>query len=293
MHILRLIFLFASILAGVKVSQAQTMQVESFTPVNSATTECGVKHFEFGDSCALIIVKLASPQAEFFGNIVGSVSAHQDNEYHVYMSCDDSRTQYLKVFAPGYMPICVDFSQIQGIDQLQPGQIYLLIINIPDDSHPNPGCDNSDASYPEHLDLACVYKDKWYYFSEKEWSAMMSAEQSRFDKIGVVVIGNGERFIVDLNNIEDKSYTVEEAVTQFGASLPTEAQAVVMMDCYKALNNALIFFGGEKLPYEYWKRTEDKSLPYWASNLYSLGLISNVINKVTSKVRTVHQLPEQ
>ncbi len=111
----------------------------------------------------------------------------------------------------------------------------------------------------ENLALACERDGRYYYFSESNWRKIPAAEQARFSKKGVVVIGNGERFVLELRD-SGSAMTWDEAMSRYGNRLPTKSQGQAMADNYEAINKAIIAFGGDKDPEGfYWTRTEYES----------------------------------
>ena len=144
----------------------------------------------------------------------------------------------------------------------------------------------------ENLALACVRDGEYFYFSRPNWKKIPVSEKSRFSKKGVVVIGNGERFILDLHD-NGKDITWDEAMAQYGNRLPTKSQAEVMASNYKEINAAIIAFGGDRDPgWYYWTRTESE---YDSANAWSVGMNDGTVGytykPVPYRVRAVAPVP--
>lgn len=144
----------------------------------------------------------------------------------------------------------------------------------------------------ENLALACVRDGEYFYFSRPNWKKIPVSEKSRFSKKGVVVIGNGERFILDLHD-NGKDITWDEAMAQYGNRLPTKSQGDVMAGNHKAINAAIIAFGGDRDPgWYYWTRTESE---YDSANAWSVGMNDGTVGytykPVPYRVRAVAPVP--
>ena len=99
------------------------------------------------------------------------------------------------------------------------------------------GFDWRPLSRLENLALACERDGEYFYFSQPNWEKIPVSEKSCFSKKGVVVIGNGERFILDLH--DNREYIKwDEAMAQYGNELPTKSQAEAMASNYKEINAA-------------------------------------------------------
>lgn len=151
--------------------------------------------------------------------------------------------------------------------------------------------DFASLSRLEHLALACVLDGKYYYFSRANWKKIPADVKSRFTKKGVVVIGNGERFILDLHD-SGKEMTWDEAMSRYGNRLPTKSQAEAMVADYQAINAAIIAFGGDKDPaWFYWTSTERNSSSAWIVNMSAGYVFVNFIKTNTGRVRAVARVP--
>lgn len=143
----------------------------------------------------------------------------------------------------------------------------------------------------ENLALACERDGVYFYFSRPNWERIPVSEKSRFSKKGVVVIGNGERFILALHDNGQK-ITWDEAKAQYGERLPTKSQAEAMASNHKAINAAIIAFGGDSDPQKiYWTRTEYSSSSVWYVGMNSGGFVHLSGKSCTTRVRAVTPLP--
>lgn len=146
--------------------------------------------------------------------------------------------------------------------------------------------------HPENLDLAVKNRDgNTYYFSQGEWAGLSSQRKSGLDKSGVVIIKNGERFILGLMCTE--LMTWYEAMRRYGNQLPTKKQGEAMASQYEAVNAAIRAFGG-RVPSGYvdwyWTNTEYDSSNVWLVTMtYGDDLINNKTN--TYRVRPVAPIP--
>ena len=141
----------------------------------------------------------------------------------------------------------------------------------------------------ENLALACVRDGEYFYFSRPNWKKIPVSEKSRFSKKGVVVIGNGERFILVLHD-NGKGITWHEAMAQYGNRLPTKSQGDVMASNRIAIKAAIIDFGGDRPNQWYWTRTEYDSTLAWGFNM-SDGYVTPNGNTSAARVRSVAPVP--
>ena len=133
------------------------------------------------------------------------------------------------------------------------------------------------------------------YVTQPQWKAMSITEQDACKKKGVCVIGDYEgktyRFLLALNDSGRGGMTWDEAMSQYGNSLPTKEQVEVMAKNYKAINAAIIAFGGDKDPRgDYWTRTEKDSLNAWLVGMYS-GIVLDDTKAFSYRVRAVAPVP--
>ena len=141
----------------------------------------------------------------------------------------------------------------------------------------------------ENLALACERDGEYFYFSQPNWEKIPVSEKSCFSKKGVVVIGNGERFILVLHD-NGKGITWHEAMAQYGNRLPTKSQGDVMASNRIAIKAAIIDFGGDRPNQWYWTRTEYDSTLAWGFNM-SDGYVTPNGNTSAARVRSVAPVP--
>lgn len=119
----------------------------------------------------------------------------------------------------------------------------------------------SGHSTPENLDLEAWLPDgRIVYFNQAEWSNLSSEDKSCLDKKGVVIIKDGERFVLSLEYSEKMTWN--EAMRRYGNKLPTKEQGKAMASQNKAVNAAILAFGGND-PGKYWTKTEEGSVLAW------------------------------
>lgn len=139
-----------------------------------------------------------------------------------------------------------------------------------------------------NLDLCATRDGKTYYFNRSEWNAMSKAEQNGYDKRGVVVVGNGQAFVLSLYH--RGAMTWDEAISRCGKSLPKKEQAEVMAAQHGAINSAIRAFGGDSDPeWWYWTRGEYDSSYAWVVNMKA-GFLSNYNKTSSYRVRPVYKL---
>lgn len=140
----------------------------------------------------------------------------------------------------------------------------------------------------ENLNLCTVRDGKTYYFTQREWKKLSKEEQSGYDKRGVVVAANGERFVLSLHYRGPMTW--DDAMAQLGNSLPTKEQAEAMAAQYGAVNSAIRAFGGDSDPeWWYWTRGEYDSSYAWVVNMKA-GFTSNYNKTSSYRVRPVYKL---
>lgn len=148
-----------------------------------------------------------------------------------------------------------------------------------------------EVKYPEprtdyrNLDLQASRDGRDYYFSQSEWKSLPQSEKSKYRPKGVVVIGRGLEFVLALHD-NRKDITWDEAMRNYGNSLPTKAQGEVLVAQAEAINLTVKAFGGEYPMYAFWTRTERSSSSAWAVSVY--GCIVGYNNKThVTRVRPV------
>lgn len=178
--------------------------------------------------------------------------------------------------------------QQQGVSA-QPAQTQASV-PVVQEQRPKPQeFDWRSLSRLENLALACVRDGEYFYFSRPNWEKIPVSEKSRFSKKGVVVIGNGERFILALHD-NGKEITWDEAMSQYGNRLPTKSQAEAMVSNCESIKAAIIAFGGDH-EWWYWTRTEKSSSFAWFVYMTSSGYVTYHVKTTTARVRTVAPMP--
>lgn len=127
---------------------------------------------------------------------------------------------------------------------------------------------------PENLDLAVKNREgNTYYFNQSEWAGLSSQRKSGLDKSGVVIIKDGERFILSLDCTEPMKW--DEAMRRYGRQMPTKEQAEAMASQYEAVNAAIRAFGG-RVPSGsndwYWTNTEYNPFYAWLVPMINGGV---------------------
>lgn len=137
----------------------------------------------------------------------------------------------------------------------------------------------------QNLDLHATRDGKNYYFSQSEWKSLPADEKSKYNRKGVVVMGDGLKFVLALHHSSEMTW--DEAMSRYGNSLPSKEQAEVMAKQHEAINKAIIAFGGDKNPNEfYWTKIEDGSSTAWYVSMYN-GYVNNGSKTNTYRARAV------
>lgn len=140
----------------------------------------------------------------------------------------------------------------------------------------------------QNLDLHATRDGKNYYFSQSEWKSLSADEKSKYNRKGVVVIGDGLKFVVALHD-SGKLVTWDEAMSRYGNSLPSKQQAEVMSKQHETINKAIIAFGGDEAGM-CWTKTEYDSSTAWHVYMH-YGVVNGVGKSGTSRVRAVAPVP--
>lgn len=118
------------------------------------------------------------------------------------------------------------------------------------------------STEPTNMSLCATSKDgKIVYITPSQWEQMKESEKITFNKIGILLIKNGEAFIVGM---KDNGYGNVSQARRLGA--PTLDQLFVIFENIDSLNAALIIFGGIPLLI-----TEESSHIGYLSSEYSLN----------------------
>lgn len=146
---------------------------------------------------------------------------------------------------------------------------------------------------PENLDLEAKLPDgRIVYFNQTEWSKLLSEDKSCLDKKGVVIIKDGERFVISLEYSEKMTWN--EAMRRYGNKLPTKKQGEAMASQCETVNKAIRAFGGN-VPAAfddwYWTKVEYISSVAWYVSM-SNGGVSITTKTNTYRVRPVVRVAE-
>ena len=155
--------------------------------------------------------------------------------------------------------------------------------------------DFASLSRLEHLALACELDGEYYYFSRYNWNNIPVDVRSHFTKKGIVVIGNGEKFILDLHD-NGEGLTWDEAISRYGERLPTLSQGYAMAANPEAINAAITAFGGDKdFGWAFWTRTEYERDVSCAWSIFILGNLDfyKYDKTYTLRVRAVFTIPDE
>lgn len=161
------------------------------------------------------------------------------------------------------------------------------------------GAENTDLaksihSAPENFDLCVTWKGKVGYITEADWIKLPSSERFQVTKAGIYVSGNGEQFLLSLNDLQETELDWDDAVAKYGDHLPTKSQAEVMANNYQKINNALSVYDGQTMDNHkyngYWTRSEENSSSAWI--VYMLyGTVYFNDKAKPSRVRSVAPVP--
>lgn len=148
---------------------------------------------------------------------------------------------------------------------------------------------------PSNLDLCVTLNGKTGFISEDDWKKLSSNEKNQVTKKGLYVSGEGQRFLLALEDLQEEPINWDDAMAKYGSRLPSKSQARVMGNNCKAINIALSVYGGRTMDthgYEnwYWTRTEDDSSRAWLVSMY-YGLVGNYTKTLTYRVRAVAPAP--
>lgn len=137
----------------------------------------------------------------------------------------------------------------------------------------------------ENLDLQAVCNGRTCYVSQKEWEAMSPADRLRYERKGVVVVGDDDSpFVFDLYDSDD-GMTWDEAMRRYGDRLPSKEQAEELSRQYNALKNSILAYCGENTEYSCWTKEEDTIATAYV--LYRGGRVTDVDKTDNWRVRTV------
>ncbi len=95
----------------------------------------------------------------------------------------------------------------------------------------------------KNLDLCVMRGNNYYFFSEFEWRSLPDEEKKLYSKQGIILIGNGQRFMASLNVSREMDWL--EARSEYGNLLPTFEQGKVFVSNGYALDKAIETYGGD------------------------------------------------
>ncbi len=116
---------------------------------------------------------------------------------------------------------------------------------------------------PHNLDLAIRREGRTLYLNQSNWRSRIRPGD---EKLGVVIIKNGERFILALEDEAGGAFMDwHEAMRRFGNRLPTKGQGEAWLSQADAVADAGEAYGGS-FPSNslYWTRTEYENVPSYA-----------------------------
>lgn len=238
-----LIIIICAVVSFATIS-AQEMTVKSFYHDPSDKSAVNNPRIDFnGNKCALIVVDIDVPLMKFYGNIIGETERHK-GKYYVYMTTGSKK---LKVQHPDLTPLVVNFSEFE-VGSVSSDETYMLNISLPDIAKNSSfAADINDTSRPKHLSLMCVKDNKPVYFTKTQWNNL--PDKASYNISGLVIIDREEQFIIAL---EDYGRYTEDEIRPYLTELPTEGQVQAIIDDLSNIQDALEFFGGEKLNYSYY-----------------------------------------
>ena len=152
--------------------------------------------------------------------------------------------------------------------------------------------EEAEMRTPHNLDLAIRREGRTLYLNQSNWRSRIRPGD---EKLGVVIIKNGERFILAL---EDEAGGAgmdwNEAMRRFGNRLPTKWQGEAWVSQADAVADAGEAYGGQ-FPHNgahvlYWTRTESNSSGAWYVHM-NFGLVNGFSKSYTSRVRAVAPVP--
>lgn len=161
----------------------------------------------------------------------------------------------------------------------------------------HPAADNSQAhrqsrenlrySVPHNLDLAVRRNGRTLYFQ----TAGQYVREQGDTKLGVVIINDGVRFILALDDLGDGEYfNWDAAMNRFGRQLPTRSQAEAWASQNSRVITAIESYGGSlSAQRHYWTKTECDSTRSYFLNTRD-RCVSEMDKTYTLRVRAVYPL---
>ena len=123
--------------------------------------------------------------------------------------------------------------------------------------------EEAEMRTPHNLDLAIRREGRTLYLNQSNWRSRIRPGD---EKLGVVIIKNGERFILALEDEAGGAFMDwHEAMRRFGNRLPTKGQGEAWLSQADAVADAGEAYGGSFPSHSlYWTRTEYENVPSYA-----------------------------
>ena len=138
-----------------------------------------------------------------------------------------------------------------------------------------------------NLDLAVRASDgQTYYFNQSNWRSLM---QPGDEQLGVVIIKDGQRFILSLTCTIPMTW--DEAMSRYSDVMPTKEQGEAMASQHEDVDNAIRSFGGNVPDFNvYWTKTEYNSDFAWFV-IMADGTVDYYNESPVYRVRAVAPVP--
>ena len=204
-------------------------------------------------------------------------------------------TYTLAISAPGYTTHTEQITLTETAPVTLSGSLQKQTAATAPTTTPESTASGNYSTTPINLALCAELNGRTVYITQQQWKAMSPTQQAACKKKWLCVIGDyaGKtyRFLLALNDSGENRMTWAKAMSHYGDSLPTKEQAEVMTNNYKAINAAIIAFGGDKNPgWWYWTRTEKDSSSAWIVNMNG-GYVSYNYKTRIYRVRAVAPVP--
>lgn len=154
--------------------------------------------------------------------------------------------------------------------------------------------EEAEMKTPHNLDLAIRREGQTLYLNESNWRSRIRPGD---EKLGMVIIEEGERFILALEDeAGGEKMNWNEAMRRFGNRLPTKGQGNAWVSQAVSVAYAVKAYGGQfpcDMDVWYWTRTvsENNSSGAWYVYVNSAGSVCYYGKTSTGRVRTVTPLP--
>ncbi len=149
--------------------------------------------------------------------------------------------------------------------------------------------EEAEMRTPHNLDLAIRREGRTLYLNQSNWRSRIRPGD---EKLGVVIIKNGERFILALEDEAGGAFMDwHEAMRRFGNRLPTKGQGEAWLSQEDAVADAGEAYGGIPSDSWYWTRTEHENDPSAAWSVTMNRGVDNTLKTYASRVRAVAPVP--